>query len=120
MLVRKRIFLAGPYSDNNIIGILANIRQGIEVAGLLMAKGYSVFCPFLDAQISLTQFGALLSEQDYKENSLAWVEVADAVLCLSGWELSKGTLAERGIAEQNNIPIFISVESLEEWANNGL
>ena len=48
----KKIYVAGPYSGDNIISILENIRSGQAMAHKLMCRGYAVFCPFLDYQLA--------------------------------------------------------------------
>jgi nucleoside 2-deoxyribosyltransferase len=113
--MRKRIYIAGKYSDDNIIGVLTNIRRGQEMAALLMRYGYSVFCPFLDYQFALTKHGEHLSKSDYQENSMAWVEVSDAMLVLPGWETSNGTRREIDRAVSLGIPVFHSLEDLRTY-----
>jgi hypothetical protein len=50
--------------------------------------------------------------------SLAWLEVADAVLMLPDWERSKGARRERQRAKTMCIPIFYNTKDLLEWAQN--
>lgn len=108
----KRIYIAGKYSDDDIIGCLANIKKGIEMAGLLIRMGYAVYCPFLDFQIGLTKHGNDLEKGDYQANSMAWVDVSDALLILDNWETSGGTKREIARAESLGIPVFYSLADM--------
>jgi hypothetical protein len=108
----KRIYIAGKYDDENIISCLANIRQGIEMAVKLAANGYAVYCPFLDFLFALVRGGAELDKQDFQKNSMAWVEVSDALLILDNWRTSNGTKREIARAEQLLIPIFYNIHEL--------
>jgi nucleoside 2-deoxyribosyltransferase len=99
-----RIYLAGPYSSGDVITILANIRRGIAAAAYLLKKGFAPFCPWLDHQFA---FFEDLSKDDYYRYSMEWLRVSDAMVLLSGWENSKGTLIERAEAERLHIPIYL-------------
>ncbi|MFA5160139.1 MAG: DUF1937 family protein [Candidatus Omnitrophota bacterium] len=101
----KRLYLAGPYSADNVIDVLANIRRGIRAAAYLISKGYAVFCPFLDFQIALTTYGEELEKEDYQRNSMAWVEVCDVVVVLPGSEKSHGVKREIERAVTLGIPV---------------
>jgi len=89
-----RVYIAGPYSADNVIDVLGNIRRGIHTAARIMAKGHAIFCPFLDFQIALTEYGATLSKSEYQRNSMAWVDVSDVVLVMPGSEKSGGVQRE--------------------------
>lgn len=99
---RKRIYLAGAYSADNILKVLTNIREGIKVASHWTKEGYAVFCPFLDYQY---QFFNDLSIDDYYQYSLAFLEVCDEMWVLPNWENSNGTKKEIDFAEKYGIPI---------------
>ncbi len=98
-----RIYLAGKYSDNNIIGCLNNIHDGIKYAAKILKEGNAPFCPWLDYQFQF--FDNTLHTEDYYRYSLAWLEVSDEVWVLPNYENSKGTLKEIERAKELNIPI---------------
>lgn len=101
-----RVFLAGPYSSDNVMGVLSNIREGQNRAAYLLHLGFDVYCPWLDHELCLSGPGCDLTEQMLKKNSMSWLEVSDAVFCVEGWEKSKGTLAEIARAEELGIPVI--------------
>jgi hypothetical protein len=110
----KRIYVAGPYSANNVITVLDNIRNGIRASTELMLRGYSPFCPWLDFHFQLQlRDGEQLDVQDYYRYTLAWLPVSDAMLVLPGYETSKGTLAEIKLANEKFIPIYYCMEALD-------
>jgi len=90
-----RIYCAGLYSRNskgekaNVIEVLENIKAGITTCNRLLSLGYAVFCPWLDFQYGLTGNFEVREEQ-YKANSIAWLEVSDAMLVISGAGLRGG------------------------------
>lgn len=108
----KRIYIAGKYDDRDIVSCLSNIRKGIEMASLLINEGHAVFCPFADFLYAFTENGPKLDKEKYQANSMAWVEVSDALLVLPGWETSGGTRREIERAKSLGIPVFFDVEEL--------
>ena len=111
----KRIYVAGLYSrakngnTANVIEVLDNMRKGIGNAVHLLNRGFSVFCPWLDFQFGLAH---PIPKKVYQNNSMAWLEVSDAVLVISGAGLNSGVDREIERADQLGIPVFYSIEGL--------
>jgi len=105
-----RVYVAGKYSDSNIIGCLNNIHDGIKASVEVLKLGHAVFCPWLDYQFQF--FDKTLTVEHYYRYSMAWLEVSDCVLVLPGFETSKGTQAEIKRAKELGIPIFYKIEDL--------
>ena len=109
----KRVYVAGPYSANNIIDCLENMRKGMRAGVEVFLAGYAPWVPGHDFHHQLMfRDGESLSVDDYYEMSMAWLVVSDAVLVLPGWLKSKGTMAELDKASRLGIPIFHSLEDL--------
>ncbi len=104
----KRIYLAGPYSANNIIQVLTNIHDGMRVATALLKQGYSVFTPWLDHQFHF--YDRSLTITEYYNYSMAWLEVADALWVLPHSENSKGTQDEIIHAQELGILVKMLTE----------
>ncbi len=112
----KRVYVAGAYSNNNVIGVLDNMRKGMRASVEVFLSGFSPFCPWLDYQFQLMlREGEVLTVQDYYNYSMAWLEVSDVVLVLPDSENSKGTQAEIERAKDLNIPIFYNLEDLKQY-----
>ena len=109
----KRIYIAGAYSADNVITLLDNIRRGIRAGAELLIAGYAPFCPHMDHQLALQlREGEILTVEDYRQYSMAWLEASDAVLVLPGSEASKGTQAEIKRAYELNMPVYYRKEDL--------
>ena len=108
----KRIYVAGAYSADNVLDVLHNIRTGIDYAAHLLRCGYAPFCPWLDYHFVLMDPTRKLTVDDFYQYSLAWLDVADALYVIPGYEKSKGTLKEIERAKELNIPVFFEVKDL--------
>lgn len=110
----KKVYVAGCYSADNVIQVLANIRQGINKSAEILNLGFAVFCPWLDFQLALSPYGSCLVKEDYQQNSLAWLEVSDAVFVLPNSEKSEGVKREIERAHELGIPVYHHIETLME------
>ena len=108
----RRIYVAGPYNADNVIDVLNNMRRGIRISVELLTQGFAPFCPWLDYNFQLQ---AELTIKQFKDFSMAWVQVSDAIFMITGWENSKGAIAEKEEAERLGIPVFYDLDSLLAW-----
>ena len=108
-----KVYVAGPYSADNILDVLKNIRTGVSAATLLLQNGFAVYCPFVDFQFGLSDS---LPMDVYKNNSLAFLDSCDVILMLPNWEHSKGAREELKVAMFKNMRVFYDVENLLEWS----
>jgi hypothetical protein len=99
-----RVYVAGKYSSDNILGVLSNIRDGIDASAKILKLGHAVFCPWLDHQFHF--FDSSLTVKEYQLNSMAWLEVSDVVVVLPNSENSKGTQAEIVRAKELGIKVI--------------
>jgi len=104
-----KIYIAGKYSADNVIGVLRNIREGTKVAAKVLKSGHSPFCPWLDHQFS---FYEDISIQEYYNYSTDFLKVCDAILVLPGSENSKGTQEEIALGKELKIPIYYSLDEI--------
>jgi len=114
-----RVYIAGPYSADNPIDMLNNMRAGMRAATELMQHGnIAPFCPFLDYHFQLQlREGESLSVEGYYRYSMAWLEVSDAMLLLEGWGNSKGAKEEFWKAKHLRMPTFYFKKNLFAWIN---
>lgn len=113
----KRVYVAGLYSRTadggkaDVIQVLKNIRDGQAVSLKVLRLGFAVFCPWLDYQFALLDDDPIPVEV-YKENSMAWVEVSDYMLVISGVGLGSGVDAEIETARKLGIPVYFKLDDL--------
>lgn len=113
-----RTYIAGAYSADNVMDVLANMRRGIRLGTKAILSGFSAYIPWLDHLVPIV--ASTVTEEMLKANSMAWLEVSDALLIVpEGLDESKGTQAEMKRAEELGIPIFFNLDDLVEWAQNG-
>jgi hypothetical protein len=98
-----RIYVAGKFSSDNVLGVLSNIREGVRFCAHLLQLGHEPFCPWLDHQYNF--YTDKLKVEDYYRGSMAWLEVSEEVWVLPGWENSNGTKKEIERAKELGIPV---------------
>lgn len=77
----RRVYVAGAYSADNVIGVLDNMREGMRTSTEALLAGYAPFCPWLDFHYQLMlRPGERLAVPDYYEYSLSWLSACEAVL----------------------------------------
>lgn len=113
-----RVYLAGAYSADNVIDVLQNIGRGEYYGAELFGRGYDPFVPWFDAKFVKILWDCELSVERFRDYSLSWLEVSDAMLVLPNFEKSKGTLAEIKLANELNIPVFYDLNELDEYADS--
>ena len=112
-----RVYIAGPYSADNVLDVFENMRKGIKLSTRVFEYGFAPFCPWLDYHYSLAS-NMPFTVDDYYQYSMAWLEVSDAVLLVDGWRESRGAMAEVDRAYKLGIPVFGHFAGLLEWSVN--
>lgn len=118
-----RVYIAGPYSANNVMAVLENMRRGMRAATELFLAGFHPFVPWFDYHFVLQSRPDTGEEgptlEDYYSHGLDWLGASDVLYVLNGYEESVGTLAEIEYARKHNIPIHYEdgsgVEGLKVW-----
>jgi len=102
-----RVYISGPIT----LGDKArNLDQANKAHLELMRRRYAVMNPILTMMIP----GAVdIPHQDWLDSDFAWIEHAHAVLRLPG--ASDGADKEVAFAKSRGIPVFTSIEQLEDW-----
>lgn len=108
----QRVYVAGPYSADNVLSVLKNIGYGEKVCADLFGMGFAPFCPWHDKSYVMDRFDVDFTIEQFYDYSMVWLEVSDCVLVLRGWESSEGTLAEIQRAKELGIPIYYSIDEL--------
>lgn len=108
----KRVYVAGRLSDP-AIDYIRNIHRMMQWADEIRKLGCSVYVPCLDLLMGI--FVGHYCYDDYFDNSQPWLDAANAVFLVPGWETSDGTNRERRRAAKQHIPIFTKLEDLKNW-----
>ena len=114
-----KVYVAGQYSRNpngqtaEVLEIAHNIHAGMQATMDLMALDFAVYCPWLDFQLAVMNAG--VNKQYYYNNSMAWLEVSDVVLVISGAGFDGGVDKEIVRAKELGIPVFYTLEELLAW-----
>ena len=116
MKASRCVYVAGPYSADNVLEVLDNIRRGTALAADVLQAGFAVWWPWADA--ALVQIRSGFSVAQLRANSMAWLERSDAVLVARGWERSVGTCAEIDRATALGIPVYYCLGDLVKGEGN--
>lgn len=115
----KHVYVAGPYSSDNIIQALDNIRAGRRMALLVLLNDLAPICPWLDSELFMQlREGEKISLERIQAYSMRLLSRCDAMLVIGEWHKSKGTKAEIEFAFKNDIPIFYDLKEVIEWSKN--
>ena len=110
-----KVYVAGPYSADNVIDVLKNIGRGQQICGHLFLNGFAPFCPWHDKSYVMDNYLSNMDVDKFQEFSIEWLLVSDAMFLISGWRKSKGTLKEIEVAKKHDIPIFKNFTDLYKW-----
>jgi hypothetical protein len=111
-----KVYIASPYSNG---WMPTNIVRQFEAASKLIDDGYFPYVPLL------THFMELYTHREeahWLEQDFVFLKVCDAVLRLKpvdekGVEIpSPGADKEEKLARASGIPVFYSIEELNDWA----
>lgn len=111
----KVVYVAGAYSSDNVMGVLSNIRKGINWSFECFKEGLAPFSPWLDYHYVLEDRDNVLTIQDFYEYSMEFLRRSDVVFITPDWEKSTGTIAEISEAERLDIPVVYSFDDLMKW-----
>jgi hypothetical protein len=108
----KRIYVAGKLNDM-AVNYLQNVSRMMKTAEEVRKVGYSVFVPCIDLLMGI-MFGDY-DYPDYFNNSQPWIEVADGIFLVPGWETSEGTKKEIELAKSRGIPCFENIDVMDDY-----
>ena len=113
-----KVYVAGPYSADNVIDVLKNIGKGRQACADLFALGFAPFCPWHDADFIIMNPDINHPVQYFRDYCIEWLKVSDVMLLIDGWQKSVGCQEEVKLAKELNIPIFYNQYSLIEYNNS--
>jgi hypothetical protein len=111
----KRVYVAGPYSADNVLDVLRNIGRGEKMAAILFREGFAPFCPWHDKSYVMDMPDRDFTVEQFYDFSMAWLDVSEAVFLLPNWHKSKGTLSEVERAKELGLPFFHTLADIIRW-----
>jgi hypothetical protein len=121
MTERKKIYVAGAYSDTSVDRVLRNIGRGEHCALQLFKAGFAPFVPWFDKEFVIRDFETEFKLQDFYDYSIEWLKVSDAVFLipnikgLKDWQDSFGVKEELKVANDNGIPVFTDLNEMKAF-----
>jgi len=112
----KKVYVAGALNAM-AVEYLFNVHKMMTVAEEVKRQGYSIFVPAIDLLMGI-KFG-YADYHEYFDNNVPWLKASDAVLLVPGWFNSKGTIKEIEIALEKGIPVFTSIEGMNQYFETG-
>jgi len=115
-----KVYLAGAYSDDNVLGVLKNIGRGQHYASLLFKEGFAPFTPWHDKEFVIHNWQDNFTVDQFYKYSIEWLRVSDALFIvpnhegLKDYQESKGTMAEIKFAFDYGIPVFWDIDVLKK------
>lgn len=98
------IYIAGPYSAADRAGVAANIHKAVAV-GLEVARAGGM--PVIPHANTADECFERVQPYDFWIRGTARLLTrCDGLVCVEGWETSKGAVGEHKIAKARGIPIF--------------
>jgi len=105
-----RIFVAGPYGDNEPKEIIEeNVRRARDIGKELALKGHFPFIPH--TMLHGWETDQRFTIQHFKDIDFKWLSFCDALYFISS---SKGADIERGIAQEKGIIIYTSLSEVPD------
>jgi nucleoside 2-deoxyribosyltransferase len=109
------IYVAGPISAPTAWQREANIRRAEWFALALYRADFAPICVHSGARM----FYGEIDEEVAMKADFAIIERCDALLLVTGWQRSKGTLREIAFAHKISKPVFQDLADLIHWRKFG-
>ena len=98
----KLAYIAGPYRNLDICGVVENIRRAESVAVKYWKLGYAVICPHKNTAL----LDGHCPDSVWLEGDLEMVRRCDVVVAMRDWVNSAGARAEVALANELDIPVI--------------
>lgn len=114
-----RVYIASPYTNGRMT---TNVKRQIDMSHKLLDLGYYPYTPLLNHFLEIY---SLKSEHKWLDLDFVYLKVCDALLRLKsvddkGKEIySAGAEEEEKLAKEIGIPVFYSIESLNDYFKSG-
>ena len=106
----KLAYVIGPYRDASEYNVRLNIRSAESAALDLWHEGFAVICPHKNT----AGFNGARGLPDYTwlKGDIEMLKRCDFAYVVGDYRTSQGSLAEIRFCEENNIPVYYSMDDL--------
>lgn len=110
----KIAYVAGPYRAPDTWARERNIRAAEILAFELWKAGFAVVCPHTNTRY----FDGALQDEVFLRGDQLILLRCDCVVTVTGWENSRGSIAEVALAHEWRMPVLHSLRSAKRWLEN--
>jgi len=110
----KLVYVIGPYRAPTIHGIVENIRLAEALALQVWQSGAACICPHKNTAL----FDGTADDSVWLQGDLEILRRCDAVICTPDWQRSAGSRDEVALARKLGIPVFMTIEELQNWLDS--
>lgn len=100
------VYVAGPYRAESTYEIRRNIHRAEEVSAALWAHGVYNVCPHK----AMAHLDGVAGDDILSSGTLEMLRRCDAVVLVSGWKRSVGSLREVAHAIEHSMPVYENVD----------
>lgn len=105
------VYIAGPYRGPTAWVVAEHVRKAERVALRVAKMGAMPLCP----HSMCAHYNGTLTDQFWLAGTSELLRRCDAILMISGWMDSHGSLAELALARKVGIPFFFYMDPLRAW-----
>lgn len=113
---RIKVYIAGPYSGQDAVTMIRNIRHGLILNQKVRYMGLLTYCPWSDFLEAL--FMPLFNPGQWKADALDELLRCNALALADlnpRWQDSSGTIDELATCALHDIPVFLESRLWELW-----
>jgi nucleoside 2-deoxyribosyltransferase len=106
------IYIAGPFRAKTPWLVEENIRLAERTAIRVALAGHIPLCPHTMYRF----FDGSAPDEFWLEGTQELLRRCDGIVMSTGWPQSSGSQAELGLAQARRMPVWMSIEEFETWA----
>lgn len=113
-ILKKHIYIAGPYTAKTEIELLRNIELAEQTASEVFHRGHIPITPhIIGFSLSCDERHTNHSHEHWTQNlCLPLLSRCDAVLFVGDWQQSRGCIIEHEYAQKIGMPIYLRIEEI--------
>lgn len=105
------VYVAGPFRGKSHWDVAENVRNAERLALEVWRLGAVALCPHANT----AHFDGAADDSVWLEGDLELLRRCDAMILTPDWRRSTGATKEKEFAEGLGIPVFETLEGLDDW-----